>query len=528
MTRLRIALRNYRCFSASQPAVFELGRGFTAFIGPNNAGKSTVLKFLYELRPMLALLSLLGSPGQVGQILNGGRMGVNFPSPITDQTEIICETASTPCQIELTIEPERPARGSFLQTALWTYFSELSAWQVDMTASTGASIRTQDPGTTCRGLDSGDFLMTDDTRCSFVEMLAAVGALQRTLYLGPFRNAVNEGAASYFDLQIGTAFLTQWHNWKTGGNKQQNRAVGRVTEDVRRLMGVSALEINASNELKTLQLSINGRPHKLSEVGAGIAQLIIVLGNALIFKPAFIAIDEPETHLHPALQLDFLTTLASYASEGVLFATHSIGLARATADRLYSVQAGTHGSIVRPYDRTPHYAEFLGSLGVAGLQDIGCNKILLVEGTSDVRTFQQWLRCFGKDREVVVLPLGGSSLINGKTAPQLQEIMRFGSLVFAVVDSEKNSADAAITRERREFADNCAALGIRCLVVERRATENYLPDRAVRAAFGSSSAALQPFEAAVPWGKSENWRAAREMTKEDLADTDLGGFLAAI
>jgi AAA15 family ATPase/GTPase len=42
---IEITLKNYRCFSEANPARFRLRDGFTAFIGLNNAGKSTVLKF---------------------------------------------------------------------------------------------------------------------------------------------------------------------------------------------------------------------------------------------------------------------------------------------------------------------------------------------------------------------------------------------------------------------------------------------------------------------------------------------------
>ncbi len=39
---------------------------------------------------------------------------------------------------------------------------------------------------------------------------------------------------------------------------------------------------------------------------------------------------------HAALQLDFLSTLAQYTKYGVVFATHSVGLNRTAADRIYT------------------------------------------------------------------------------------------------------------------------------------------------------------------------------------------------
>jgi energy-coupling factor transporter ATP-binding protein EcfA2 len=254
-----------------------------------------------------------------------------------------------------------------------------------------------------------------------------------------------------------------------------------------------------------------------------------VLGNALIRRPSFIAIDEPETHLHPTLQLDFLTTLASYARNGVLFATHSMGLARSTADRLYSVQQSPQGSIVREYHRTPHFAEFLGSMGIAGLQELGWDKILLVEGPTEVRTFQQFLRRYGKDRSVVLLSLGGSSLINGKCGEHLSEVVRLGGKVAAVIDSERSAVDQELEKPRREFAEICAQLGIECHVLQRRATENYLSDRALKTAFGPSVSEPGHYDKPEPnWGKTQNWLAARESSLDELNATDLGPFLAQL
>ena len=106
------------------------------------------------------------------------------------------------------------------------------------------------------------------------------------------------------------------------------------------------------------------------------------------------------------------------------------------ADYVYSVQKSDRGTVVRELNKTKNYAEFLGSMGLAALQDVGYDTILLVEGTTEVRTFQQFLRLYGIAHRVVVLPLGGSSLINGKVGQELGEVTRMCSRVFAIIDSE--------------------------------------------------------------------------------------------
>src|SRR5689334_5413027 len=46
----KLTIKNYRCFEDQAPLRIDFGRRFTAFVGPNNAGKSTILRWLYEFR----------------------------------------------------------------------------------------------------------------------------------------------------------------------------------------------------------------------------------------------------------------------------------------------------------------------------------------------------------------------------------------------------------------------------------------------------------------------------------------------
>jgi hypothetical protein len=83
--------------------------------------------------------------------------------------------------------------------------------------------------------------------------------------------------------------------------------------------------------------------------------------------------------------------------------------------------------------------------------------------------------------------------------------------------------------KRAAFLATCQKLGIEAHVTERRATENYFPQRAIAAAFRQNYTELKPFEklscSATPWPKNENWRIARNMELRDMEGTDLGSFL---
>jgi len=52
---IEITLKNYRCFPDTDPAHFIIREGEpVAFVGVNNAGKSSLIRFFYEFRSYLA------------------------------------------------------------------------------------------------------------------------------------------------------------------------------------------------------------------------------------------------------------------------------------------------------------------------------------------------------------------------------------------------------------------------------------------------------------------------------------------
>src|SRR5207249_2627411 len=277
----------------------------------------------------------------------------------------------------------------------------------------------------------------------------ALELMTDSVYVGAFRNAITEGGGSYYDLAIGTSFIQLWDAWKTGGTRYQNEVAQAVTEDIAHIFGYDRLEINAAGGQKILQAIVNGKPFRLREMGAGLAQFLVVFGNVAIRRPRWLLIDEPELNLHPSLQADFLTSLASYTKHGVMFATHSVGLARTVGDRVYAFQKPQYNAIARPFEQTPNFAEFVGEMSFSSFKELGHESILLVEGVTEVKAVQQFLRVLRKDHEVVVIPLGGTQLIRGGVQAELAELKRLSQAVAVLIDSERQQAGATLAPERQ-------------------------------------------------------------------------------
>ncbi len=502
-----LTAKNYRCFPDSSPATIHIRPGFTALVGANSSGKSAFLTFVGLIPDLINCTGKRAD--QLFPILT--QKGIeNFHSNRNDRplsVKLLLQGHETSSDIILDITvPRKPSFGIGLQATYEgrTFIIVNSNFDRDQHGPLPSNVK--------------------------AKIMKTLYCIERMLYIGAFRTITGAGDIMG-KIEIGSNFVSKWNGFKSGDDPQDCETAYKLTEDICTLLGFQKLEINSTKNENSLQVIINGKSYDISQVGTGVSQVILTLTHAAIHRPSYVLIDEPELNLHPSLQLDFLATLGNLAEHGVIFSTHNIGLARAAANRIYSFRLDDEGtSLVQPFEATPGLAQFLGEVSYSLRSDLGCQRVLLVEGTSDVLTFRQFLQQYGQDHKIVILPLGGSSLIKDNCEQELAEVNRIADEVYCVIDSEKKSADDTIAERISKFEKTCVALKIKCLVLERRATENYLTEKAIRIVKKSTKySALGHFEklseADFSWAKSENWRIAQHMTKQNLDGTDLGRFL---
>jgi predicted ATPase len=527
--QIDVTLKNYRCFSDERPARFAIRKGFTAFVGANNSGKSTLVRFLYEFRNLFTNLM-----GQLPNLLvrPGNKASFAQPESVRDLDELFYNGNDRDLEIKLEFtwddQVVRPVR--YPQSLVLTLPRGTNTFGARLELPSGWLEVPDGQGV---GINGTQLVVGGSAQADLASLMDLCPQLGQALYIGPFRNAINLGAnQNYFDIAVGQAFIQTWRGLKSGYTIKQSEATYRLTNDIKELFGFADLEINPSADDTTLQVFVNGKSYKLAELGSGLAQFIVVLATVARRQPTFILIDEPEMNLHPTLQIDFLTTLASYAQFGVIFATHGFGLARTAGDWVYSVTRTDRYSEVHELEATPRLSEFLGELTFSGFRELGCDTILLIEGRTDLKPLRRFLHLYGKDHKIALLPLDGTRMINGSSGDQLEEIKRIADRVVAIIDSERDVTGAGLAQNRQAFVELCRAAGIQCEVLERRALENYFPDQAVKRAFGDNYHGLGPYESLrntqPRWSKAENWRAAHHVTREQLDATDLGRFLQSL
>lgn len=521
MRNFTIEILNYRCFAGPTPAKWAfLGDGLTSFVGPNNAGKSTFLRLIYEFR---GFFSNIATQGTLITWTIAGNIGIGL-TDIEDVAELPSVGTDGPVIVDFCIDGVKTQELCRLRLIM---DRESRAWNMEMWHSWPpqkvAGLQRTDPPQ--MAVESGRSQLQARPFCDWVNLLA-----QKTMYIPAFRNLINQGGGTYYDIVVATEFIKLWDNWKNGGEVKNRRAILAVEDDIQSIFGFKEFEVNATPGKETFNIIVDGRTERVRELGAGISQFIMVLGNVAIKRPELLLIDEPELNLHPALQQRFLTALSKYAKH-VIFASHSMGLAR-TAEHVYSITRNESdtSSEIKPLPATRSYAELLGEMGFSAYREVGFEQVMCVEGITDVKTIQEFLRRLNLDNKVVVIPLGGGSFITAGREQELAELKRISPQVAVLIDSERKNATDALGADRAAFVESCEKLGFNVHVTDRRATEHYFPETAVQRALGTNYHALEPYEdfdvCPHKWAKSDNWRIAEKMTLPELMATDMGVWLA--
>ena len=216
---VRLTIKNYRCFVA--PAVFEFSPGFTAFVGVNNAGKSALIRFLVEFRN---LFQQLREPNYLQASLQTGGGNPFQVQHVFDPDEVFSNLNDG--QIEICIEFfPTGSSDAIIPTEIRMVVARNLKPHIKVLRKEGQIVVEG----TMSWLPDNVLLLQGAHRVDFGAFVELINVFCNTLYIGPFRNIINVGAnTTYFDIQIGDAFVAQFRDLKTGPNKKNSVGIQRL------------------------------------------------------------------------------------------------------------------------------------------------------------------------------------------------------------------------------------------------------------------------------------------------------------
>ena len=492
MSEIRYTFQNYRAFAQEAPLTIPVVDGITFILGPNNVGKSSLIRGFVELPKLL-----FGDNGQVSsnhQLKSGFATYVNRKK-IGGPIVVGCEYGS-------------------------------SKWTATIKSRSGNE-HANDVDVVVDCLSGGmDPEGARKVRSLFVNVM----------YVPSFRSPTVNAQDSIFGMSIGRTFVSLWDEWANGRRIDHSESISLLVEELKSLFQFNRFEVAVAKSNEHLLITTDEGRFQLDELGDGLSHFIVVLGNAMIKQPDWILIDEPEIGLHPKMQELFVRVLASKAKYGLIATSHSVGLARSVADQvLMMTKEPTGKRRLEPFGQ--HFkttiAQSISEMGYSQFAELGAEHLLLVEGRTDIKAFREILRKFDLDQHFLIWSLNGSDWL--KSPPEsiedeLNELKRLEAKSISVIfDSEKGSSVVDMAEVFRPFYELCLRLGFNAFPTDRHSTENYVTQSALDKVCPGMKA-IAPFEdfrsANPKWSKSKNWLLFREMTASDFDGTKLGEFVS--
>lgn len=259
--------------------------------------------------------------------------------------------------------------------------------------------------------------------------------------------------------------------------------------------------------------------------GLGLQDVLLLLYYCTIPGIEILAIEEPESHLHPDIQRRLLRHFEQLAGPQIFLSTHSNVFLSGASARVFAT---------RYQDEHVHVADVtsrayaLADLGYSVSDNLTADAVVLVEGPSDVPVIEEFCSKIGisSKRLIRTWPLGGDIM------GQLNlEVFTSAYRTFALVDNDPKSGAV-----RRAFEKKCAENNIPVTRLSRYAIENYFSLAALRSVFGSQVAdqvtsldANLPIDQQLGFSpKRQNRAVARTMTLAEIEGTDLRAFFGLL
>lgn len=248
------------------------------------------------------------------------------------------------------------------------------------------------------------------------------------------------------------------------------------------------VRIEVPFDQSTIHVDIDGTEHALHDLGTGIEQLLIVGLASFGFSGKLTLIDEPELHFHPTAQKRMVQYLNhSLTDARFIFATHSAAILDSVEADILQVSYDDGQSTVKTISSNTERYQAVRDLGHSPSDLLLARFAIWVEGPSDRLYVNHWIGKIdaslveGVDYTVVFY--GGKILSHHSFLDKDSELVKAVSLAraFAVImDSDRKPEKPNVNRTKTRVRDEIEKQGGFCWITDGREVENYLPNSVIR------------------------------------------------
>lgn len=226
----------------------------------------------------------------------------------------------------------------------------------------------------------------------------------------------------------------------------------------------------------------------LESLGTGLTELVILAAVVACNTGKIICIEEPEIHLHPALQARFIEYLLSDDANRFIVTTHSPTIINAPGVQVAHVSKTNGVSTCRQLNDMVLARDLLDDLGARASDLLQSNYVVWVEGPSDRIYVNYWIGKWAEENSIHLVEgihynimLYGGKLLNALDASpegsneKLIALFRINTHFCVLMDSDRKSKYARLGKTKRRIIEECKNSNAMHWVTWGSTIENYVP-----------------------------------------------------
>lgn len=271
------------------------------------------------------------------------------------------------------------------------------------------------------------------------------------------------------------------------GKDQLREKFERIERFVQKMLHLpeASIEITRDNDLL---INDAGLRLPLSSYGTGTHELVIMLVAVLSNEGDLYCIEEPEIHMHPRLQREFVQFITAETRNYYLISSHSHVFVNAIDwlddVQVFHLETSSGASKGQPLMSDKEALQAFNDIGVRPSDILQTNCIIWVEGPSDRIHIRRWLELLSSElvegRDYSIMFYGGRLLSHlgferEKVPEQLIPILRISQNSIVVIDSDRSGPGGRLNRTKERVKAECNENGGYCWITDGREIENLVP-----------------------------------------------------
>lgn len=307
-----------------------------------------------------------------------------------------------------------------------------------------------------------------------------------------FRQMLSSGNELGLDGKNLIKTIRGWKSPRTDQDSDREKFL-RIQKLIRELTHIPNLELDVAGDDNNPELIIvnNNRRLPLESYGTGLHELIILATAVTTLNNCVVCIEEPEIHIHPGLQIEFIKYLDEDDTENIyIISTHSNALIDAAVKpMIFHVRLVNGTTVVNAVENTSDALHAIHDLGVRASDILQTNGVIWVEGPSDEIYISKWLELIdpslriGRDYSIMFY---GGALLKYTSMERIDdynelnefiELLRINQNSYMVMDSDREKAGASKGDAKKRILKECKDNDLGCWLTDEREIENYISRR---------------------------------------------------